>query len=268
MLRSRMPTQEFVDTEREASQSGSDVAVQVAWDFGYSEIFVSVGERTFQLHDLTELRNSGVRIPSNDGELFVYLALTREGERFQVSLDERSFDGAPIDFANAASPVKAALLARPVSSHRPAPTSGRWRMNEHIEGGRRWCRTFAFFAAGGAFILSTRFPTSQLAYRRQSLQALIAFTGVWLFVDLLSRTDRVARYAMLLGTLTMPAAMGATLLAYWRIHLAGLGLLEPWSFSVPGILFVFGLAGHKVMMASSSGAHLTREAKERSPFDR
>lgn len=263
-----MPTQDFLDTEREASPNGSDVAVQVAWDFGYSEIFVSIGERTFQLHDLTELRDNGVRIPSNDGEVFIYLARTPGGERFQVSVDERALNGATIDFANAASPVKAALLARPVSSHRPAPTGGRWKMNEHIEGGRRWCRTFAFLAAGSAFILSTRFPTSQLAYRRQSLEVLIALTGVWLIVDLLSRTDRVARYAMMLATLTMPAAMGATLLAYWRIHLAGLGLLEPWSFSVPGILFVFGLAGHKVMMASSSGAHLTREAKERNPFDR
>ncbi len=276
-----MPTQEFIDeldnaeniqptaggaTTDAKSRPGSErakVNVRVAWDFSYEHVFLSVSDRTFQLHDVVELRTSGVRVPTQDGELFVYLTNTREGERFQVSVDERPLRPGNIDFANASSPIQAVAMAHAVSSHRPAPSRTRWQMHERIESARRWCRVVASFTAGLAFLLSARFPTSQLPYRRTTLIWLISFTGFFLAVDLLSRTDLGARIMMIPAAFAMIPATLASCFVYWRFHLAGLAIIDPKSCMFPFLLFAYGALARTTFLAHAAGAWLHRDAKER-----
>ena len=51
-----MPAQEF----RPDSDGGNTGEyVRVTWDFEYQEIYVAIGNRTFQLHSVNELRTTG-----------------------------------------------------------------------------------------------------------------------------------------------------------------------------------------------------------------
>ena len=241
----------------------SKVNVRVAWDFAYEHVFLSVSERTFQLHDIVELRTNGVHVPTQDGELFVYLTNTRDGERFQVSVDERPLRPERVDFANAASPNQSMLMAHAVSSHRPAPSRTRWQMQERIESARRWCRVVASFVAGMAFLLSVRFPASQLHYRRTTLIWLTSFAACFLVVDLLSRTDLGARIMMIPATLAMIPATLASCFAYWRFHLAGLEFVDPKSCVFPFVIFAYGALARTTFLAQAAGTWLSRDAKER-----
>jgi hypothetical protein len=276
-----MPTQDFTDVydsaedlqlaasggssdrpQRSRSERGS-LSVRVAWDFSYENVFLSVAERTFQLHDIAELRTNGVRVPTKDGELFVFLANTREGERFQVSVDEHPLHPDGIDFANAMSPNRPVVMAHAISANRPAPSRTRWEMQERIESARRWCRVVAALAAALAFILSARFPTSQLQYRRQSLIWLVGFAAFFVTVDLLSRTDLGARIAMIPGTIAVIPAILTSCLAYWRFHVAGLNFIDPKSCVFPFLLFGYGALGRKTFLAHAAGTWLHRDAKDR-----
>jgi hypothetical protein len=250
-----MPTQEFFrDT---ANHSDTD-SVRVTWDFGYQEVFLTYEGRTFQLHNASELRSTGVRIGTSvKDELFVHLGNTSDGERFHLSLNAKPLAGSTINFA--ASPSAATMNPTKVTAHVAPPATAKWKFQERVEKARLWCRAIA--ALLGLGVLYTAMNTS-LPYnmnRREVMVSCAAVAVVLMVCDLLSKTDTGASVLMLVPPLAFLALILGVLVTYLK---AGVPLIDPVSFLALGIILVLATAIQKCLSARSSAGKLRREARD------
>jgi hypothetical protein len=136
-------------------------------------------------------------------------------------------------------------------------------MHERVERARRWCRTMSAGAASVAFLFASNFPAALQAQRRGTLLALAGFSGLLLLVDLISRTDRGARFALFVGFLSVPPAFVGTTFGFWRFHLGGLPLLSPQSFLYPALLGLHGVLAQKTLAGRTAAAWLYADARDR-----
>jgi hypothetical protein len=254
-----MPTQDFQDGLT------NEIVGRATWNFGYEEIYISYGERTFQLHNVNELRTDGVRIGvSVSDELFVYLSSTRDGERFQISLNGNQLKGDAVDFAT--SPTASMMTTTKITAQIAQPGKGKWKMQERVEMARRWCRALSC-AFGGIvlfFVLKADYLSKQ--GRRDVIIAFGAAAIALLLVDVLSKWDGGARFTMLIP----PAVFGFCIVRVFTTYLDlndGAIVLE--SLNTVAMVAIVGLlitASLKCLTARGSAARLHTEAREHKKY--
>ncbi len=250
-----MPTQEF----RHREDNG--VVGRATWSFSYDEIYITFDDRTFQLHNVNELRTEGVHIGvSVSDELFVYLGSTRDGERFQLSLNGTALIGDPVDFAT--SPTGAASSALKITAHVAQPGKGTWKQQAKVEMARRWCRALASAFAGLVlyFTLQSDIPADDA---RQSI--LIAFGGAaaaLVLVDLLSKWDMGATLMMLVPPVIFGFCAYRTFTTYMDLNDNRVVLLAPQTFATVAMILLLVTASFVCLAAQGSAKHLYSEAKE------
>lgn len=254
-----MPSQEF-RPDPDSDSDDTDGPVRVTWDFAYEEIYVAVGNRTFQLHSAEELRTTGVRIGTTvRDEVFVALVATREGERFLVSRNEVPMVGEPIHFG--ASSATATITPLKVTANVATPGKGTWLLQEKVEGARRWCRSLA--AASGAVVLYFALKTGEIWKnpRRDVMLAFgIAALGL-IAVDLLAKWDRTARVTLLATPLLFGLCIVAVVQTYRTMLSNGVELLSPQTFGVLGVILGLLYATIRCLMAQGAASTLHKAAK-------
>jgi uncharacterized membrane protein YeaQ/YmgE (transglycosylase-associated protein family) len=250
-----MPTQDF--------RNGSDNAVvgRATWNFGYEEIYITFRGRTFQLHNVNELRTDGVRIGiSVSDELFVYLSSTRDGERFQLSLNGEQLRADEVDFAT--SPTASTMSTTKITAQLAQPGKGKWKMQERVEMARRWCR--ALSSAFGGIVLFFALKSDYLS-KQARREVLIAFGGaaiVLLLVDMLSKWDLGARFMMLLPPAVFGFCAFRTFTTYMDINNNTFELLSLRTGALAAIIVLFVAASLKCLVAQGSATRLHSEARQ------
>jgi hypothetical protein len=250
-----MPTQDFRD--------GSDNAIvgRATWNFGYEEIYITFRDRTFQLHNVNELRTDGVRIGvSVSDELFVYLSPTRDGERFQLSMNGVQFQPDPVDFAT--SPTASTMSTTKVTAQIAQPGKGKWKMQERVEMARRWCRALSSAFGGIVLFFSLKSDYLSKQARRDVLIAFGAAAIILLLVDMFSKWDLGARLMMLLPPVVFGFCAFRTFTAYMDINDNAIELLSPKTGALAAILLLFAAASLKCLAAQGSATRLYTEARE------
>ncbi len=254
-----MPTQVFRDGIT------NEIVGRATWNFGYEEIYISFNERTFQLHNVNELRTDGVRIGvSVSDELFVYLSSTRDGERFQLSLDGTQLKGDPVDFAS--SPTATMMTTTKITAQIAQPGKAKWKMQERVEMARRWCR--ALSCAFGGIVLFFALKSDHLS-KQGRRDVIIAFGGaavLLLVVDVLSKWDGGARFTMLIPPAIFGFCAFRTLTTYLDINNGTIELLAPQTFAMLAIVALLGAASLKCLAARGSAARLHTEAREHKKY--
>ena len=250
-----MPTQDFRDSR------DNSVVGRAMWSFSYDEIYISFEDRTFQLHNVNELRTEGVHIGvSVSDELFVYLASTRDGERFQLSLNGVALVGDAVDFAT--SPNGATISALKVTAHVAQPGKGTWKQQAKVEIARRWCRALASAFAGIAFYFTLK--SDQLSESAR-ISVLIAFGGAaaaLVLVDLLSKWDIGARLMMLIPPLIFGFCAYRTFTTYMELNDNQVILLSPQTAATLAMILLLVTASFVCLAAQGSAKRLYVDARE------
>ena len=250
-----MPTQDFRDGIT------NEAVGRATWNFGYEEIYISFLERTFQLHNVNELRTDGVRIGvSVSDELFAYLTSTRDGERFQLSLNGHQLKGDAVDFAS--SPTASMMTTTKITAQIAQPGKSKWKMQERVEMARRWCR--ALSCAFGGIVLYFALKSDYLSKqaRRDVIIAFGAGAIILLLVDVFSKWDGGARFTMLFPPIAFGLCAFRTLTAYLDMNNNSIELLAPQTFALLAIVLLLATASIKCLSARGSAARLHTEARE------
>jgi hypothetical protein len=250
-----MPTQDFRDGIT------NEVVGRATWNFGYEEIYISFHDRTFQLHNVNELRAEGVRIGvSVSDELFVYLSSTRDGERFQLSLNGTQLKGDPVDFAS--SPTATMMTTTKITAQIAQPGKGKWKMQERVEMARRWCRALSCAFGGIVFFFVLKGDYLSKQGRRD---VIIAFGGaalLLLLVDVLSKWDGGARFTMLVPPVVFGFCAFRVFTTYLDMNDDSIVLQSPNTVAMVAIVGLLITASIKCMTARGSAARLHTEARD------
>jgi hypothetical protein len=253
-----MPTQEFIDSGTE--KVGAGAALSLSWDFAYEHVYLTVSDRIFQIHNMAEVRETGVRIKSGSDEFFVYLVPARGGERFQVSVNERPLRPGQVDFASSISPDHPVIVAQSVSTGRLAPSKKRWAYQSRIEVARRWCRLYAVALAALTVYLLTQTPIVLVEKRHEAIIIFSAIGAVLIIVDVLGRSDVGARWTMWIAALTAIPLIVITIYAWSKlVGQRVFDTISPWTCAVPFVIALHTTLAMKCFRARAAGAVLRTE---------
>lgn len=249
-----MPTQEFRNSE------DNTVVGRVTWSFSYDEIYITFDDRTFQLHNVNELRTEGVHIGvSVSDELFVYLGSTRDGERFQLSLNGIALVGDPVDFAT--SPTAATISALKVTAHVAQPGKATWKRQARVEMARRWCRALASAFAGIVLYFTLEADLLSDESRRGVLVAFGGAAAALMLVDLLSKWDIGATVMLLIPPLIFGFCAYRIFTTYMDLNDDQIVLMSLQTVATVAMILLLVTASFVCLAAQGSAQRLYAEAR-------